>query len=138
MLKNIRLAMANKKYNSKIKYNNFDNSLSIEIRYKIVTSRKEEEQLRNYFYRRAKKRGDKVRKKDIRVSPKEGDIVEETTGFGVWLNKEIYAGLERIKRVAPYVFPLLIDDLRKYMEHNREHEKLIEYAINGLEEIVKR
>lgn len=127
--------MTDKKYKSKIEFHDEDNSLEVEINYERTFNKEDEELARNYFYWRAKKRGDKVKREDISVSPKAGGRVKETTTFGVWLDRELYLGLERVKREAPYVFPLLIEDLRKYSSENSDKKELVDYTIKGLKEL---
>lgn len=130
--------MKTKKYSSKIEFEESDNSLTVEVKYEKVVSKEEEEQFRDYFHWRAKQRSDRAKKKDIQVSPREGDVVEETTTFGVWSGRKLYAGLERVKSLAPYVFPLLIEDLRRYAKENLDKKELVDYAIKGLEELLMR
>ena len=130
--------MTPKKYTSKIEFNKQYNSLDIEVKYERVYSKEEEEQIRDYFHWRAKQRGDIVARGDIQVHPQSGDITEEIISFRACIGREIYLGLKRVQKNAPYVFPLLIKDLNKYQESNPDKTELVKHTIRGLEKIIKK
>jgi len=130
--------MTPKKYTSKIEFNKQYNSLDIEVKYERAYSKEEEEQIRDYFHWRAKQRGDIVARGDIQVHPQSGDITEEIISFRACIGREIYLGLKRVQKNAPYVFPLLIKDLNKYQESNPDKTELVKHTIRGLEKIIKK
>ena len=128
------------KYKSSIKFEN--EVLDIELNYEQCTTKEEEESLkRSYqtiFSRRAKK---EVPIDEIKVNPVEGEITEVITYFRVKLCEPLYIGLLDIHQRVQYVLPNLVEDLKNYSKQKNikgTNKKLIQYAINGLEEILNK
>ncbi len=131
--------MTAKKYTSKIEFDDETNSLKVDIKYERVYTEREEEQAKYYFrWKFSKKEGREIPIEKIEVEPRAGDIIEERTVFGVLPDRELYADLERVNRIAPYVIPLLIADLKRYGKKNKDKKKLVEHAIKDLEKIVNQ
>ena len=132
--------MTDKKYESKIEFLE-NNILEIEVTYEVPITRKDVESLLRYFqYRFSQKTGKQVPIEEIEVSPKEGELRQETTSFRVNnLTDSLYLGLKYLHIQAPYVLPNLIDDLRKYTEESDigpDKADIIITTIQKLEEIV--
>ena len=123
---------ANRKYASRIEFDKESDGLRVKITYEKVFSREEEERAKDFFQWKAKQRGEKIEREKIDVHPKAGDVVEEHTQFLIRRGEELYGGLERVKRIAPFVFTLLIEDLNNYGKRNSDRKELVDYAVSEI------
>ncbi|MDO8509005.1 MAG: hypothetical protein Q7S27_04960 [Nanoarchaeota archaeon] len=131
--------MGEEKYSSKIEFG--DDCLDIKISYDARFTREDYNQALNYFEWRASKQNNTVDRDQIEVSPKEGEIRKVETALRVKLNDDLLAERAKILIKAPYVIPLLVQDLVHYRESNElleEEERLIGYAITQLEKTLEK
>lgn len=132
--------MTDKKYESKIEFLD-SNILQIDITYEVQTTKEDVDSLLRYFqYRFSQKAGRPIPIEEIEMSPKEGELRQETTSFiAKNLNDTLYIGLKYLHIQAPYVFPNLINDLRKYAEEsslNQDRNNIVIATIQKLEDII--
>jgi len=129
--------MKAKKYASTIKLKK--SSLDVEVSYECRVTQEEEERMRDYYqWRFSQRAGRQVPREEIKVKPAKGDSHELITFFRVKLRRPLYTALF-VQEKAPYVLPLLIEDLKKYREEHNLHgykARLIQHAIKGLAKII--
>lgn len=127
--------MGKPKYDSSIILDG--NVLKIRLEYGWSVSSEYVERSRDYFQHRFSERaGFPIPRDEVQVQPRELELAPTVSMLHIELDKPVCPILLESHGRAPYVFPMLLNDLREFADSNSGlGVQLAEYAIESLEEM---